>query len=51
MEVAGLSGSLRIVSTAVIPLKPGVDWFMLDVSIGGGVCAGLLALYLFRRKL
>ncbi|MFC1939142.1 hypothetical protein ACFLXO_00440 [Chloroflexota bacterium] len=51
VEVAGLSGSFRIVSTAVIPFRPGVDWFVLDVSIGGAVCAGLLALYLFRRKL
>ncbi|MFC2041502.1 hypothetical protein ACFLTY_04195 [Chloroflexota bacterium] len=51
VEVAGLSGNLRIVSTVVIPLKPGVDWLMLDLTIGGGVFAGLLALYLFRRKL
>ncbi len=51
VEMAGLSGNFITVSTAVIPLTPGIDWFTLDLSIGGGVCAGLLALYLFRRKL
>ncbi|MFC1990251.1 hypothetical protein ACFLVW_06860 [Chloroflexota bacterium] len=50
VEVAGLSGTLGIVSTVVMPFQPGVDWFMLDLTIGGGVFAGLLALYLFKRK-
>ena len=51
VKVAGLDGNFRIVSTAILPLMPGIDWFTLDLSIGAGVCAGLLALYLFRRRL
>ncbi|MFC1934513.1 hypothetical protein ACFLWC_07365, partial [Chloroflexota bacterium] len=51
VEVAGLSGNFRIVSTAILPIRPGIDWFTLDLGIGAGVFAGLLALYLFRKKL
>ncbi|MFC2052373.1 hypothetical protein ACFLT4_06570 [Chloroflexota bacterium] len=51
VEVADLSGNLNIVSTAVLPFKPGIDWFTLDLGIGAGVFAAFLALYLFRKRL
>ena len=51
VEVAGLSGNFRIISTAVLPSGQAVDWPTLDLTIGAVVCATLLTLYLFRRKL
>ncbi len=51
VKVAGLGENFRIVSTAVLSPKSAIDWLTLDLSIGAGVCAGLLALYLLRRRL
>ena len=51
VEIAGLSGNFRIISTAVLPFRPAVDWLALDLTIGAVMCATLLALYLFRRRL
>jgi hypothetical protein len=51
VKVAGLSGYFKVVSTAVLPPTSAIDWLMLDLSIAAVVCAGLLTLYLFRRRL
>jgi len=51
VEIAGISGNFRIISTAVVPSMPAVDWLTLDLTIGAVMCATMLALYLFRRRL
>jgi len=51
VRVVGLSGQFRVVSTTVIPAESTINWFILDLSIGGGVVIVLLTLYLVRRRL
>lgn len=51
VKVAGLSGYFNVVSTAALPPTSAIDWLMLDLSIAAVVCAGLLTLYLLRRRL
>ena len=50
VKVASLTGQFRIVSTAVLPVKSPIDWFILGSSIVTVVVIGLLLLYLFKRR-
>ncbi len=51
VRIAGLNGNFKISSAAVVPLESKINWYVLDLGIGGSVLLGLVTLYLFRRRL
>jgi len=50
VKIAGLAGQFRTVSTAALPVKLPIDWFIFDSIIVTVVVIGLLLLYLFKRR-
>ncbi|MFC2072057.1 hypothetical protein ACFLUU_04995 [Chloroflexota bacterium] len=52
VKIAHLTGQFSIVSTAILPIRPTVNWLTIDLGIGAVVLIGigLLRLYLFRRR-
>lgn len=47
IKVAGLTENIRIEQVAVNQLGPGVNWTLLDLSVGGVVIAGMLVWFLY----
>jgi len=45
VKIAGLTGRFSVVSIAVLPVEAGVNWFLLDVSVGAALVVGILILY------
>ncbi len=50
ISVAGLTGQFSVVSRMPIPVLSTVNWLIFDLGIAAVVVAGLLALYLVRRR-
>ncbi len=50
ISVAGLTGQFSVVSRMPVPVLSTVNWLIFDLGIAAVVVAGLLALYLVRRR-
>ena len=50
INVAGLTGQFSVVSRMPVPVLSTVNWLIFDLGIAAVVVAGLLALYLVRRR-
>jgi len=50
VKVAGLTGRFRIVKMAVSPGGPGVNWPVIDISVGAALVIGALVLYFIMRR-
>lgn len=50
VKVAGLTGRFEVTMVSVLPVEAGVNWLVLDTSVGAVLFIGLLVLYLVVRR-
>jgi len=50
VKIAGLTEQFRIVMTTTPPTEGGVNWLLIDMSVGAALVIGALVLYLTTRR-